>query len=50
MKNDPDKTYTKEEVKELIEEAERLGYDIEKDSALENLTVSELETLVRTRQ
>lgn len=46
---DPDHLYTHSEVVDLLEEAERLGFSLDKGSELENLTVRDLEHLVRTK-
>lgn len=48
--HDPDHLYTHSEVCDLLEEAEQIGFSLEAGSELENLTVRELEVLVRVRQ
>jgi hypothetical protein len=46
---DPDHIFTHSDVVDLLEEAERLGFSLEAGSELENLTVRELEVLVRRK-
>ena len=48
--HDPDHEYSHSEVCDLLEEAERLGFSLDAGSELENLTVRQLEILVRRRQ
>jgi len=47
---DRDKIYTSEEICDLLEKAEALGFSLEEDSELECLTLAQLDTLVNTRQ
>jgi len=47
---DPEHLYTHSDVCDLLERAEELGFSLEKGSELENLTVGQLEQLVRTKQ
>ena len=47
---DPEYLYEPEQVMELLEEAQSLGFSLERGSELENMTVRELERLVRVRQ
>ena len=47
---DPDRLYTHSDVCDLLEEAERQGFSLEAGSELENLTVAELERLVKVKQ
>jgi len=41
-----DKYYTHQEIVDLLEKAERLGFDLEAGSWLEQLTIAELDRLV----
>ena len=43
---DPEHLYSCEEVADLLDKAEALGFSLEKGSELENMTVAELERLV----
>jgi len=45
-----ERTYSNEEIFELLEKAERRGLNLEKGSDLEKLTLEELEKLVNTKQ
>ena len=45
-----DYEYTEEDIRELLAEAERMGFSLEKGSELEKLTIRELEVLVRQVQ
>ena len=45
-----DRTYSDDEICELLEKAELLGFSLEKGSELENLSLDQLAKLVETRQ
>ena len=47
---DPEQTYTDSEICDLLEEAERLGFSLDKGSELEHLTIRELDVLVHRVQ
>lgn len=47
---DPDHLYTHSQVCDLLEQAENIGFSLEAGSELENLTVRELELLVKVHQ
>jgi hypothetical protein len=49
-KQNSEKTYTWEEICELLEKASALGFSLEKGSELEKLTVDQLDSLVNQRQ
>lgn len=47
---DPDDLYEHEEICDLLEKAEKLGFSLERGTELEKLTVRELDVLVNRRQ
>ena len=47
---DPDHIYTHSEIRDLLEEAEKLGFSLERGTELEQLTIRELDVLVHRRQ
>ena len=47
---DPEQLYTHAEVCDLLELAEALGFNLDKGSELDNLSVRELDVLVHRRQ
>lgn len=47
---DPDQTYTHDEVCDLLDKAEYMGFSLDKGSELERLTVRELDVLVNRLQ
>ena len=48
LRPDSERTYTDDEVCCLLEMASDLGFSLEEDSPLDNLTVGELDRLVHT--
>jgi hypothetical protein len=48
--HEPAEIYTASEIEELIDKAEKLGFYTGPGSALEKLTVYDLDVLVNTRQ
>lgn len=47
---DPDQTYTHSEVCDIVEKAELLGFELDLGTALDGMTVRELNNLVNRRQ